>query len=252
LKDMKFAVITDIHGNAPALIAVLSEIDRRKDIEMIYCLGDMIAIGPDTNEVLDILFSRNDVSMITGNHDEAVLALLKGENHPESHLHAREHHQWIANRMDRSFLPKLENLPRLLKINIESHSILFTHYHIDTKRMNDHISQDPFSSIVEPSLGNIKALFTYNHEDVIFFGHHHPVHYFKGEKTLYVNPGSLGCTLEPSAPYAIVNIERNSIDVVLEKASYDNKNFLLSFEKLQVPDREFILKVFYGNQLNTA
>lgn len=249
---MKFAVITDIHGNAPALIPVLNEIDRMKDIEHIYCLGDMIGIGPDTNEVLNILFSRRDVSMITGNHDEAVLALLKGENHPESHLHAREHHQWIANRMDRSFVPKLEKLPRVLKINIESHSILFTHYHIDTGRMNDHIRHDPFSSIVEPSVENIEALFSDKHEDVIFFGHHHPVHYFKGEKTLYVNPGSLGCTHEPSAPYAIVGIDRNSIDVVLEKASYDNKNFLLSYEKLQVPDREFILNVFHGNQLNPA
>ncbi|GIN58170.1 hypothetical protein J8TS2_24890 [Lederbergia ruris] len=73
---MKFAVLTDIHGNYPALRAVLKEIDRRDDIEHIFCLGDMIAIGPDTNEVLETLFSRKDVSMITGNHDEAVLALV--------------------------------------------------------------------------------------------------------------------------------------------------------------------------------
>ena len=190
--------------------------------------------------------------MITGNHDEAVLALLKGEKHPESHLHARGHHQWIANRMDQSFVPKLEKLPRMLKVNIESHSIFFTHYHIDTEKMNDHVSQYPFSSIVEPSLENMKTLFSNRHEDVIFFGHHHPVHYFKGEKTLYVNPGSLGCTYEPFATYAIVSIDRNYIDVVLKKASYDNKNFLLSYEILQVPDREFILNVFHGNQLNST
>lgn len=245
---MKFAVITDIHGNAQGLIAVLNEIDRMRDIEHIYCLGDMIGIGPDTNEVLNILFSRSDVSLITGNHDEAVLALIKGEKHPESHLPAREHHQWIANRMDQSFVPKLEKLPRVLKINIESHSLIFNHYHMDTGKMNDHISQDPFSSIVEPSLENMKTLFSNRREDVIFFGHHHPVHYFKGEKTLYVNPGSLGCTFEPSAPYAIVNIDSNRIEVVFEKASYDNKTFLLSYEKLQVPDREFILRVFHGNQ----
>ncbi|MNW16961.1 hypothetical protein D3C71_2159920 [compost metagenome] len=40
-----------------------------------FCLEDMIGIGPDTNEVLNLLFSRNDVSMIIGNHNEAVLAL---------------------------------------------------------------------------------------------------------------------------------------------------------------------------------
>ncbi|MDP5274939.1 metallophosphoesterase family protein [Chengkuizengella axinellae] len=109
---MKFAVIADIHGNATALRAVLNEIDNKKETEHIFCLGDMIAIGPDSNEVLEILFSREDVSMITENHDEAVLALLKGEEHPESHSHAREHHLWIGERIDKRFIPKLEKLRR--------------------------------------------------------------------------------------------------------------------------------------------
>ncbi|WP_243458153.1 metallophosphoesterase [Sporosarcina sp. Te-1] len=97
---MKIAVITDIHGNAPALKAVLTELDNRQNIEQIYCLGDMIGIGPDTNEVLSTLFARQDISMVTGNHDEAVLALLTGEVYPQSHSHAKEHHQWIEERMD--------------------------------------------------------------------------------------------------------------------------------------------------------
>ena len=33
------AFITDVHGNAVALQAVLQEIDKREDIERIYCLG---------------------------------------------------------------------------------------------------------------------------------------------------------------------------------------------------------------------
>lgn len=56
---MKIGVITDIHGNAPALKAVLNKLDKRRDIEHIYCLGDMVGIGPDTNEVLKILFAGN-------------------------------------------------------------------------------------------------------------------------------------------------------------------------------------------------
>ena len=66
---MKLAIITDIHGNELALKAVLHEIDQRGDITGIWCLGDMIAMGPDSNEVLDILFGRSDIRMITGNHD---------------------------------------------------------------------------------------------------------------------------------------------------------------------------------------
>jgi len=87
----------------------------------------MIGIGPDTNEVLKILFARNDVSMITGNHDEAVLALLKGEEHPLSHSHAREHHQWIADNIDKGFIPKLEQLPLSITLTTGGKSVLFIH-----------------------------------------------------------------------------------------------------------------------------
>jgi predicted phosphodiesterase len=48
---MKMAVIADVHGNLPALKAVFSELDFRKDVKHISCLGDMIGIGPDSNEV---------------------------------------------------------------------------------------------------------------------------------------------------------------------------------------------------------
>lgn len=39
---MKMAVIADVHGNLPALKAVFSALDLRKDIKHIYCLGFII------------------------------------------------------------------------------------------------------------------------------------------------------------------------------------------------------------------
>lgn len=245
---MKFAVITDVHGNAPALKAVLEKIDNTPDIEHIYCLGDMIAIGPDTNEVLAILFARNDVSMITGNHDEAVLALANGQEHPASHIHVGEHHQWILDRMDPVYVSKLEQLPRTISKTIDGRSMLFTHYHIGTEKLDRPISEDPFSPILEPSLENVERLFTGHSEELICFGHHHPLHFFKSNRTTYLNPGALGCSHKPAAPYAIVRVDEAGIQVDLEKAVYDNREFLLSYEKLQVPEREFILKVFHGDQ----
>jgi len=246
---MKFAVITDIHGNAPALKAVLEEIDKKQDVEHIFCLGDMIAIGPNTNEVLHILFSRANVSMVTGNHDEAVLTLIREEEYPVSHRHVKEHHFWIAERMDRSFVPKLELLPRTIRKNVAGDSILFTHYHIESSKLNEHISRDPFSPIVQPSLSNLEALFADCNAKLICFGHHHPTHYFKGEKTIFLNPGSLGCNNKPIARYAIVSVEHNHIEISLEEVVYDNSSFLLSYGQLQVPDRDFILQTFHGGQL---
>ena len=209
----------------------------------------MIGIGPDTNEVLETLFARTDVSMITGNHDEAVLALLKGEEYPLSHSHAKEHHQWIADKMDKSFISKLDVLPRTISLTIEGKCILFIHYHIKQTKLNHHISQDPFSSIVEPCLDQLISLFKENDEDLICFGHHHPLHFFESENTIFLNPGSLGCNSIPTAPYSIVEIEKDKLVVSLEEAAYDNTKFLESYERLQVPERDFLTKVFHGNQL---
>lgn len=245
---MAIAIIADIHGNAPALKSVLSAIDNRKDVGHIYCLGDMIGIGPDSNEVLDMLFSRDDVSMITGNHDEAILSLAKGEEHPQSHSHVRAHHQWILDRMAKTFVHKLNQLPRIIKHNIEGHSFLFVHYQFECNKMNAHISNDPFSSIVEPSLENLETLFRNNNEELICFGHHHPIHYFRGNKTVYLNPGSLGCNHKSIAPYAIVTFSDNKFEIELKETTYDNSAFLKSYHTLQVPDGDFILKVFHGNQ----
>ncbi len=65
------AVISDIHGNLPALTAVIEDIDRR-GIEQILCLGDVVGYGPQPAECLDLVRSRCKLTLM-GNHDFAVL-----------------------------------------------------------------------------------------------------------------------------------------------------------------------------------
>lgn len=246
---MKIAIITDVHGNAPALCAVLNEIDVQQDVEEILCLGDMIAIGPDTNEVLELLFRRGDVSMITGNHDEAVMALVSGGEHPASHAHVKEHHQWIAARLDPAFVPLMKKLPRTLQRKEKGRTLFFSHYAIHKKKADGPISSDPFLPIEEPCLENLEKIFADHPADLIGFGHHHPLHFFQNGKTIYLNPGALGCSAKPAAPYAIVEVKEEKIEIRLHEAAYDNTDFLRSYEKLVVPEREFILEVFHGGQL---
>lgn len=245
---MKIAVFTDVHGNLPALKAVLEDIDQ-KEVSHIYCLGDMIAIGPNTNDVLDLLFSRKDMTMLTGNHDEAILALIKGEPYPESHQSSLKHHEWIAKRLDSKFIPLLENLPRRISMTIDNVDIYFTHYRIRPDKMDAHISEDPFHSIIEPSLANMEQLFKYFKEKLICFGHHHPRHFFSNGKKTYLNPGALGCQPTPHAPYALIDIKNGEYSIEIKDIPYHNGDFLKSYKTLQVPDREFILKVFHGGQL---
>ncbi|MFP7478857.1 metallophosphoesterase family protein [Terribacillus saccharophilus] len=246
---MRIAVLTDIHGNLPALKAVLEDIDKRGDIEHIYCLGDMLAIGYETDRVLELLFGRDDISMITGNHDEAVLALSRQETYPKSHQNERAHHQWIADRTDPDYLDRIRNLPRQITKHIEGRTVLFTHYHIHPDKADAHISEDPFSRIVKPTLENLELLFQeQSNIELICFGHHHPLHHFRNNRSIFLNPGSLGCQPKPVAPYARIDLEKEIRTEVIE-VPYDNRSFLEGYKKFAVPEQDIILKIFHGGQL---
>jgi predicted phosphodiesterase len=65
------AVISDLHSNLEALIAVLKDA-KKKGVRQIYCLGDVIGYGPNPNEVM-MLAEKFSFSLF-GNHDEAVLS----------------------------------------------------------------------------------------------------------------------------------------------------------------------------------
>jgi len=237
--------MTDIHGNELALRAVLNEIDARRDVQEIWCLGDMIAMGPDTNEVLDMLFERSDVRMITGNHDEAILSLVLGKGHPDSYKHTREHHEWVANQLSERNLERLHQLPRTLAKEINGTHLFGIHYHIESHLRGAHISEEPFYTILEPTLENTETMFGDYPSDIICFGHNHPKHLFQTANKIYVNPGSLGVSKGITAPYAIVDFSPIKPEVTIHHVVYDKEAFLQKFETLQVPQREIMFKLFY-------
>ncbi len=68
---MKRALISDIHGNLEALLAVLEDA-RSQSVDEIYCLGDIIGYGPNPCECLDEVM-KNATVTILGNHDQAAL-----------------------------------------------------------------------------------------------------------------------------------------------------------------------------------
>lgn len=68
---MKYALISDVHGNLPALEAVLADIDGRGEVEGIYHLGDLVGYAPWPNEVVGLLRAR-EVAGIAGNYDSTV------------------------------------------------------------------------------------------------------------------------------------------------------------------------------------
>ena len=68
---MRFAVITDIHGNWDALVNVLQDIDD-SGVDKIICLGDNVGYGPESDRVIQTLRDR-EIPSIMGNHELAVI-----------------------------------------------------------------------------------------------------------------------------------------------------------------------------------
>src|SRR5438477_9889020 len=77
-RELKRAIISDIHGNLEALQAVLADI-RSQGAEEIFCLGDIIGYGPNPCECLDVVIDETRVCLL-GNHDQGALFDPEGFN----------------------------------------------------------------------------------------------------------------------------------------------------------------------------
>ncbi len=103
----RIAVISDIHGNAHALEAVLARIDTL-DADEIVCLGDIVGYGPNPGECLEMIVRHCGV-IIQGNHEEATIdpsaaAMFNGA--------AKEAIVWTRKHMSSLHLAALRRLPR--------------------------------------------------------------------------------------------------------------------------------------------
>lgn len=66
------ALISDIHGNMPALEAVFRDISSLGGVERILCLGDVVGYGPKPVECLELVAERCKL-ILMGNHEHALL-----------------------------------------------------------------------------------------------------------------------------------------------------------------------------------
>ena len=72
---MHLAIISDIHGNLPALEAALAAIEQT-DAEQVWCLGDVVGYGAQPDECSKLVSERCALSLV-GNHDLAVLGEIE-------------------------------------------------------------------------------------------------------------------------------------------------------------------------------
>jgi diadenosine tetraphosphatase ApaH/serine/threonine PP2A family protein phosphatase len=88
------AIISDVHGNEEALVAVLEDIHKR-GIKDIVSLGDLIGYGPEPGKCID-LASNFEVSLL-GNHEDAILFQATGFS-----KRARLAAEWTRRELERT------------------------------------------------------------------------------------------------------------------------------------------------------
>ncbi|MBN1351677.1 metallophosphoesterase family protein [candidate division KSB1 bacterium] len=71
---MRYAILSDIHGNLEALEAVLLQIENAS-IDYIICLGDVVGYGPNPNECIELIKQKAKI-ILAGNHDYAPIGRI--------------------------------------------------------------------------------------------------------------------------------------------------------------------------------
>lgn len=124
---MRIAAIYDIHGNLPALKAVVEDI-HRADVGMIVVGGDLVP-GPMPRETLECLLALDiPVRFIQGNGEVDALAEMTGKGAARVPEQFREMVRWSADQLYPEYEQLLISWPKTLRFEIGGlGAVLFCH-----------------------------------------------------------------------------------------------------------------------------
>lgn len=124
---MRVAALYDIHGNLPALEAVLEEV-RRAEVDRVVVGGDVFP-GPMPCETLDLLLALDlPVQFLRGNGDREVLARRAGVENDKLPESIREVIAWVAQQLSPEHERVVAGWPETLRFAIPKlGEVLFCH-----------------------------------------------------------------------------------------------------------------------------
>ena len=190
------AIISDIHGNYPALLSVLNKIDEM-EISQIYCLGDIVGYYSQVNECCEELQKRN-VKCVIGNHDWYMISKTncprsKSANdclNYQSKILKFEHYKW------------LESLPIIIQLN--NLSLVHAGWNNPLDEYLNDLDQNYFNMIPGKFFAS---------------GHTHKQHIKNFGSKVYCNPGSVGQPRDGNPKAAFATFNGN--DFQLFRVEYD-------------------------------
>jgi predicted phosphodiesterase len=221
---MLVALIADIHGNVPALEAVLAELER-DGAERVLCLGD-VGIGPQPVEALERL-EELGCPVIMGNWDARFLGR-------HTHLDGELEHvlvalgAWSTEQLSPVHIDFVKTFSQTLEVSLgEGVTLLASHG--SPRSYEDAILATTPDDELERMLEGRTA-------SVLACAHTHFQLFRRFEESVIVNPGSVGLPfrrqqrgvmrIAPWAEYAVVAYEHGRFAVELRRTPFDVDRFI--------------------------
>ena len=130
--NKKIAFVTDVHANLEALKAVLLDL-KDKNIDFIYCLGDLIGLGYAPSETVDFAMNHNIIN-IQGNAEayvimgEDMFPYLKRNNIERYHNAV-----WTKEQLKSKEFDYINNSPISIELDIHNKKIGLCHFPLDVR-----------------------------------------------------------------------------------------------------------------------
>ncbi|QTX33375.1 YfcE family phosphodiesterase [Aminithiophilus ramosus] len=226
---MRVTLISDVHGNLPALEAVLAHARARRGGPL-WNGGDDTGYGPFPHEVLALLRPL-EKRAVRGNYDEKVLkAPVKSEAwyRKKNPLKARNF-IWTHDALDDADRAYLASLPRQLAFDAAGLRVLLVH--ASPLSSSEPLGPDTPDERLAVIAAEAKA-------DLVVVGHSHRPFARRVGGTWFVNPGSVGRPEggDPRASYALLDIVDGRVYVTHHRVAYDVSACLAALRRAGLPE----------------
>jgi len=202
------AVLNDIHGNLPALEAVLDEI-ASAGVERVIVGGDVLP-GPMPHETIARLLALDlPVQFIHGNGDRVVRAQMNGQEPTEVPEPFRDIIRWTAAQLSREDEQLLASWPLTLRVQVQGLGDVFV-CHATPRNDLEIFTRLTLEERLLPVFAGVDA-------PLVVCGHTHMQFDRKVGATRVVNAGSVGMPFQDPGAYWLLL----GPDVQLRKTTYD-------------------------------
>ncbi len=239
----KTAILSDLHGNMPAIEKVLADLKTRQ-IERVFCLGDLVSGPLWPRETIELLMQQ-DWTFVRGNHDRRLVERAP-EKLGDSDAFAYKH-------FDKNHLDWLATLPATLEIENT-----FLLCHGSPTRDTTYLLETIENGRVRLSTPEeIKPKLNGTHMPILLCGHSHTPHMVMLDNGLtIINPGSVGVPAyedasgdylvvengSPHARYAVIEKTPEGWKTEIVLIPYDHELAARQAHKNKRPDYEIGLR----------